>query len=313
MAAAAFAAAALSAPRAQEGQVGQEPQEPAVFSARSDLVVLHAAVTDRQGAFVSGLTGDAFRVFEDGEAQSLAFFREQDSPVTVGLLIDGSGSMLPSIALVVAAVEAFVRSSHPQDEFFAMVFNQQVRPVMPQDTPFTSDAAVLRDALGAALVVRGRTALYDALSAGLAEAGRGTRERKALIVVSDGGDNASRTTFEQGLAHAQASNVVIYTVAIDDPLSREGNPKALRALTAATGGKAFEPSDAARVSGALQAIGKDIRSSYTLAYAPANASTDGRLRRVRVEARGSDGRALTVRTRTAYLSGADRHAGEERP
>jgi VWFA-related protein len=174
--------------------------------------------------------------------------------------------------------------------------------VLPRGTRFTSEPAVLRDALASHLTVRGRTALHDALSAALAELGHGTRERKVLIVVGDGGDNASRTTFEQALAAAQASNVVIYTVALVDRLDYDSNPKRLRRLASATGGLAFEPPTGARVEEAFQQISRDIRSSYTLAYAPMDPTRDGRLHRIEVRVYTADGSRHLARTRSGYLA-----------
>jgi VWFA-related protein len=290
------AASGVSA--AQDPEIGATPR--AVFSSRSDLVVLHATVTDRRGAFVGGLPRDAFAVREDGRLQEIAFFAEQDAPVTVGLVLDNSGSMLETRSLLLSAVQAFAQASHPADEFFALTFNERVRPVLPDEAPFTSDPVVLREALSAALTARGRTALHDAVLAGLAALDGGAHARKVLVVVADGGDNASRATFEAVLARARASNVVIYTVAIADPLNWDADPGRLRRLAKATGGLAYEPPDVEELEEALTRISRDIRSSYTLAYEPADGAHDG-LRRIEVRVRASDGRRLVARTRDGYL------------
>ena len=281
-------------------------QERATFSSGADLVVLHVTVTDRRERFVGGLTEESFGVLEDGKPQTLSFFREQDAPVTVGLLIDNSGSMAQNRARVVAAATAFAEQSHPEDEFFAMTFNERVERVMPAGSRFTSDPSVLRSALAAGLGVRGRTALYDAIAAALDEVGRGRRERKVIVVISDGGDNASTMTFAGTLLKAQASNAVIYTIALVDPLVRDGNPKLLRRVADATGGRFFRPSSVQRVDAALRDVSLDIRSSYTLAYVPSNPVRDGRLRRVRLNVVASDGRRLVARTRMGYVAASER-------
>ena len=270
-----------------------------VFSASSDLVVLHASVTD-DGRYVSGLSPGAFRMVEDGVAQEVRFFVEQDAPVTVGVLIDASGSMFENRDRVVAAVSAFARASHPDDEFFALTFNEHVRAVLPLTTPFTSSAAAFAEALRGGLTARGRTALYDALAAGLDYVDRGSRTRKALIVVSDGGDNASRATAGDVLRHAQASDAVIYTIALIDPVVRSANPGLLRDLAAATGGRSFRPAGLRHIPGTLAQINADVRSSYTLGYVSTNPARDGAFRRVQVTASAADGRRLEVRTRSGY-------------
>jgi VWFA-related protein len=169
--------------------------------------------------------------------------------------------------------------------------------------PFTSDPVVLRNSLAATLAVRGRTALYDAVLAALGEIEGGARDRRVLVVISDGGDNASGSTFDQMLQGALASNAVIYTVALVDPLEHEHDRKGLRRLAEATGGKAFEPRDVKGVGEALQKVGQDIRSSYTLAYAPANTARDGRFRRIRVSVTTDEGKKYEARTRSGYLAG----------
>ena len=292
----------IPAPRAAAPQpplsVGQSP----LFSSRADLVVLHVSVTDRSGADVSGLPQDAFEVFEDKRPQPIQFFLSQDAPVTVGLLIDSSGSMRPNRDLVIAAATAFAAASNPQDETFACAFNDDVNAVLPATAPFTSDPNVLHRALDRAVIPRGRTALYDALSAGLDYVARGTRERRVLVVVSDGGDNASHATADAILTRTQASDVVVYTVALVDDADREANPRILKRLARVSGGEAFEPRTMRDVADALRQIAVDIRHGYTIGYVATNAHDDGRLRNIRVAVRPPDGRRVVVRTRTGYVA-----------
>jgi VWFA-related protein len=271
------------------------------FSARSDLVVLNVAVTDSRGGFVSGLPAGVFRVIDEGQPQKIAFFAEQDAPATIGLLIDASGSMLENRDRVIAGVTEFARASHPDDEFLPLVFNEQVTPVLAPGR-FTSDPNELRGVLTTALGARGRTAFHDAVTHAVEAVGRGRYERKVLIVLSDGGDNASRLSFNEALEKVLASNVVIYTIALIDPLALDQNPKALRRLADGTGGLAFQPDNVAVVSRVFRSIAHDIRSRYTVAYAPPEPDAKGHLRRVRVviEAPGRTG--LKVRTRTGYVA-----------
>jgi len=286
-------------PAGQTGPPSSGQGEP-VFSARSELVVLQAVVENRQGGYVSKLTADSFSVFEDGAPQTLAFFNEQDAPVTVGLLIDSSGSMRTVRELVAAAAGSFAARSNPQDEMFALTFGDDVRAALPRSDPFTSDSAILQRALFAAITARGRTALYDAVAQGLKYADEGIHERKVLVAVSDGGDNASSTTFNEIVRDAQRSNALIYTVIVRDLLDTEVNPRRLRRLAEQTGGEAFEPHDIGQVPSVLEHTARDIRNMYTLCYAPPPDKGPG-LRRVRVRVSGPGSGSLRVRTRAAYL------------
>jgi Ca-activated chloride channel family protein len=283
-------------------------QRDAHFSARSDLVVLDVAVTDRRGGFVGGLPQTSFQVFEDGRPQDVSFFAQQDAPATVGLLIDSSGSMVEHKDRVIAAISTFALASHREDQFLPLVFNEHITTVLPPERRFTDDADELRDSLTRSLNAYGRTAFHDALAYALENLSEARHERRALVVLSDGGDNASRLSFDDVLKQVQGSNVVIYSIALLDPLSRDQNPKALRRLAEATGGLAFEPKRVSAIGAVLGTIAADIRSRYTLAYAPANADEDGRLRHVSVTAMTADHNRLKVRTRTGYIAAAPKTA-----
>lgn len=287
---------------------GRSVSEPAarygqVFSARSELVVLHVTVTDRRGGPISGLTKDAFTVFENKQPQTISFFASQDAPATVGLLIDNSGSMQGNRDFVVVAATSFLELSHPQDEIFALTFNDEVRAVLPSGDPFTNDATTLRAALTRAISPRGRTALYDAIAEGLVYSSQGSHPRRALVVVSDGGDNASRSTFEQALKSALASNTVIYTVGLIDEVQGEVDPKRLKQLAESTGGEAFRPRDIRQVVTLLERVAVRIRQSYTIGYVPASRDGQGTFRRIRVTAKAPTGATLVARTRTGYVAG----------
>jgi len=284
------------------GQKGPPPsrQDEPVFSARSEIVVLQAVVENRHGGYVSNLTVDSFSVSEDGMPQVIAFFNKQDAPVTVGLLVDSSGSMRAVREFVAAAAASFASQSNPRDEIFALTFGDDVRAALPRSDPFTSDGAVLQRALIDALTARGRTALFDAVARGLDYLADGTNERKVLVVISDGGDNASSATFDEIVRSAQRSNALIYTVIVRDPLETAANPRRLRRLAEQSGAEAFEPHDIGEVPSVLEHIARDIRNMYTLGYAPVADKGPG-LRRVRVRVSGPGSGSLRVRTREAYL------------
>ena len=273
------------------------------FSSSADLVVVHVTVTDRRSAYVTDLPGDAFRIVEDGAPQRIEFFTGEDSPVTVGLLGDSSASMREGRDRVIAAATTFAEASRAEDEIFGLAFNEHVRTALPPSTPFTSDPNILRVALAGAMGAKGRTALYDAISSGLAYVAKGHHPRRVLVVVADGGDNASTATFDQVLREAQASNAAIYAVGVVDPLEREANPRLLSRLAQATGGESFFPRHVNDVEDVLREVARDIRNSYTLGYVSSNATRDGAFRRIRVAVTDPGRRSLVVRARDGYRSG----------
>ena len=278
--------------------------QPAIFSSRAELVVVHATVRDRHGGYVTALPKEAFRLFEDGVPQRIDFFTGEDSLVTVGFLVDSSGSMREGRERVIAAATAFAEASGGRDELFALAFNEHVRPALLPPMLFTSDASVFRVALARAMGAQGRTAMYDAISNGLSYIARGHHPRRVLVVVGDGGDNASTTTVDQVLREAQGSNAAIYTVGIIDLLEREANPHLLKRLAAATGGQSFFPRDVDDVGDVLQRVSDDIRNSYTLGYASSNSARDGQFRRIRVVIDDPARRSLRVRARDGYRAGS---------
>lgn len=265
--------------------------------------MLHVTIRDRQGAYVTGLAQEAFAVVEDGHAQMVRFFSDTATPVTVGLLVDGSASMYGNRHLAVGGAAGFAAASGPEDEVFALAFNERVSPALTSEQPFTRDANLLRDSLERTIIARGRTALYDAISAGVDYLARGSRERKALVVLSDGGDNASRTSRERAVRKAQESNAVIYTIALIEPGTRGTNPALLKELSDSTGGRFFRPSRAQELPEILRDIALEIRHTYTIGYSSTNTARDGGFRRVRVVVTAPPGRPLVVRSRTGYVAG----------
>ena len=279
------------------------------FSTQSELVVLHVAVKDRKGGYVGGLGQDSFRVLEDRRPQDDQLFQQPGCAGHGRALIDASGSMAPNRDMVIAASMAFSKAMNPQDEFFVMGFNEHIHTPLPADKPFTNSEPALRVALVQAIKARGQTAIYNAVNAGLDYVQKGGFERQVLIVLSDGGDNASATTRAQVLANAQASNAVIYTIALVDPMDSEADPGFLRQLSESTGGVAFRPKNAADIEDILQQVARDIRNMYTHRIRPVETRPQPRarrtLRRVAVDVRLPTGQKLAVRTRRAYLAGED--------
>ena len=268
------------------------------ISVKTELVLLPVSVTDTKGEFVLGLSEQNFQVYEDGRPQKVSLFQQGDTPVTVGLIVDHSRSMGSKLAEVAAAVSAFARSSNPQDEMFVVDFNDSVAVELMGGKPFTNDPKELEKAV-TAVSARGRTALYDAVAEGLVHLQLGHRDRKALIIVSDGGDNASQQKFSQVLALAQRSQVLIYSIAL---ISEDGdtNPAVLRRLSKATGGIAYFPNTTNTVANISTQIARDLREQYTLGFAPEKLNTQHSFRKIEVKVAAPGHSRVRVRTRSGY-------------
>ena len=281
-------------------QAPSSAQAPVFRSASTDLVVLAASVTDRDGGFVEGLPSDHFLIYDEGEAQPIALFSNDDTPVSIGLVIDSSSSMRPKIGEVVAATLAFAGSSNPRDELFALAFNDGVREAL-DDRRFllASDVAALEQAVSS-LRPEGRTSLYDALIAGLERLDDGSRARKVLIVMSDGGDNASRATLDDVLDRARRSDAAIYTIGLFDSDDPDANPGVLKQLAQTTGGERYLPESLGPLLQACKRIARDIRSGYTIAFEPS--TRDGAYHEIEVKLDRTAGRRLDVRTRKGYVA-----------
>jgi Ca-activated chloride channel family protein len=271
-----------------------------------NLVVLHASVVGERGQFVSGLKEDDFRVFEDKAEQKLSVFRQEDLPVSMGLVIDNSGSMRDKRPEVNAAALTLVKTSNKADEAFVVNFNDDYYLDTVHD--FTSDIEEMKDALER-IDARGSTALYDAVIGSLDHLKKGSKDKKVLLVVTDGVDNASRRTLQNAVQEAQRSDAVIYAIGLfsdDDLKHNRGEMKkartALTQLSTATGGLAFFPENVDDTQAICAQIARDIRDQYTLAYYPTNTAQDGSFRNVQVQVVPQHGAKVMVRTRLGYYA-----------
>ncbi len=280
------------------------PQTPESFRISVDvnLVVLHPTVRDGKGQFVSDLRAQDFYVYEDGVRQNIRLFQHEDVPVTVGLLVDHSSSMLGKLDDVSAAARTFVRSSSPEDQMFVVNFNEKVTLGLPDTVPFTDNSVELERAIAGTLA-GGMTALYDAVAVAEERLQAGSRDKKVLIVISDGGDNASTHRWTEVLKTAERSSALIYTIGIFGPDDPDRNPDVLRRLAGATGGDAFRPGKLDDVVAICEGIARDIRHQYTLGYLSSNAAKPGAHRSIRVVAQSPGKGKLVVRTRSGYIAG----------
>jgi len=269
--------------------------------------VLHVTVADDHGQFVADLHQGNFKVSEAGVEQNLSFFSREDIPVTMGLVIDNSGSMREKRDQVNAAAMTFVRTSNPQDEAFVVNFNDEY--YLDTDGDFTNDQANLHDALSR-IETHGSTALFDAVIGSLQHLKKGHKDKRVLLLVTDGDDTASEKTFEDAYKAAQESSATIYAIGVYSEDDLEHDKKTVRKskailqkLAEATGGLAYFPDNLSQVTPVCEQIAKEIRNQYTLGYYPTNTARDGSFRQVAVKVIPPSGRGkLSVRTRTGYFA-----------
>ena len=290
-----------------QNQQGQEPsrQEGGVYVFKKDVdeVQLYATVVDDRHRLVTGLTRNDFVVYEDGAQQRITSFDRRDVPVALGIVIDNSGSMRDKRPAVNQAAINLVKASNPNDEVFVVNFNDEY--YLDQD--FTSQIPQLKDALER-IESRGGTALYDAVVASAEHLKKNARlEKRVLLVVTDGEDNASRESLEQAIRRLQAEEgPTVYTIGL---LGEERQRRARRALSAMaeqTGGVSFFPKDMSEVDSITQAVAHDIRNQYIIGYKPSNSRATGGYRTVKVDAHAPGYKKLQVRTRSGYYAGQER-------
>ena len=280
-------------------QDAKPPEPEAVFRSESTLVELHATVTDAAGKLVTGLPQSAFRVVENGRLQAISVFRQEDAPVSLGILIDNSESMGPRRASVAAAALTLVRASNPEDEVFLINFND--KPNLVCD--FTKNPADLEKALGR-MDSSGATAMRDALMMGIEHLKRGAKnDKKVLLVVTDGEDNSSVVTQEFLLRSAQQSGVLIYSIGLLADAGTRERARAQRDLDATTltsGGEVFYPSSLDEVEGIAKHVASDLRNQYTIAYKSTDERQDGAYRKIQVKVAEPEG--AVVKTRDGYYA-----------
>jgi VWFA-related protein len=300
----------MVAPAASAPQKPGSSADPFQISVNLNLVVLPVTVRDKKGGLPENLQQQDFEVFEDGTRQNIRLFRHEDIPVTAGLVIDHSGSMQKKMPDVLTAARTFVRLSNREDQMFVANFDERVTLGLPAARPFTNREEELRAAIEKA-PVSGETALYDAIGKALDHLRTGRSEKKVLIVISDGGDNASTSGLPAVLKKADEAGAVIYAIGIYGPEDSDSNPGVLRRIAKETGGEAFFPEDSSQVAGICEGIAREIRRQYTIGYVPEGTRPSGR-HAIRVTAR-ADGRQLVVRTRAGYATAETRSEERKEP
>jgi Ca-activated chloride channel homolog len=286
-------------------QAGPAVESGTVFRTDARIVVCHTTVVNREGRLVTNLPKEAFSVYEDSVAQEIKVFKREDIPVSIGLIIDNSGSMRDKRARVEAAALALVKESNPDDEVFIVNFSDEASFDNVGGKAFTSDVREMEQALKR-IDSRGATAMRDALRMAIDHLkSKGRKEKRVLVVVTDGADNESLVTQQSLMKAAIQSEVLIYSVGLlseERPAEAEKAKAALTELSVNTGGEAFYPAELSEVDRIAHQVARDIRNQYTIEYTPANAAMDGTFRKIEVKVDNLD---LTVRTRKGYYASSD--------
>jgi len=283
------------APPSQEGDIP-------LFTSDTQRVMLHVSVLDKNSKLITNVPESAFKVYENGIEQKIRLFRREDVPVSMGIIIDNSGSMRDKRTKVAAAALALVKESNPQDEVFIFNFNDDVY----LDQPFTNDIKKLEEALDK-FDTRGGTAMRNAVSLGIDYVKeKGKKEKKVLLVITDGNDtDSNETTLEQLVRKAQHSEVLIYSIGLlsaEEPREARAAKRALKALAESSGGLDYYPKDLSEVEQETPEIAHEIRNQYLLEYSPTNQVLDGSFRAIKVTVNGFG--KPTVRTRNGYYASA---------
>jgi VWFA-related protein len=287
---------------AQQPKTQPKVEDPGVvFRADTRLVVCHTSVIDKNGHLVTGLPQSAFSVTENGVPQEIKVFKAEDVPVALGLVIDNSGSMRDKRAKVEAASLALVKDSNPDDEVFVVNFNEEPFLDLPPGVNFTSDIETLKQALQR-LDSRGGTAMRDAIASSIVHLKEhAKRDKKVLVVVTDGNDNSSLITLENLVKASQQAEVLIYSIGLlaeEEPRSAKEAKRALNALADSTGAVTFFPKELVDVDRIAHQVAHDIRNQYTIEYSPVNTNMDGQFRAIKI-AVNAPGKP-SVRTRPGY-------------
>jgi VWFA-related protein len=291
-------------PAPSDADFSKEPAggEEGMFTLKKDVeeVTLHLSIVDKQRQRIQGLNNDSFQVFENGRSQKISYFRNEDIPVAVGIVIDNSGSMRGKRSAVNKAVLNFVKASNPDDEVMVVNFNDEF--YLDQD--FTDSVPLLAAALERTQSA-GHTALYDALYASARYMQKKARlEYKALLVVTDGEDTSSSESLEKAIRTLQeGSGISVYTIGLlgDEPGKRARH--ALEVIAEQTGGSAFFPKNLEEVDAITHQVAHDLRTQYLIGYKPASPQATGEYRAIKVEVNAPGLKDLTVRTRKGYYAG----------
>lgn len=275
-------------------------EKPFILTAHAELVLLHVSVKEAKGKFLSDLKKENFQVYENGKLQTISQFSNEDTPITVGLVLDDSHSMRSKLADVVNSALAFIDASNPRDEMFVTHFNDNVHRGLPSGMMFTDNSELLRQALWHS-PPQGMTALYDGILDALHQLESGTQEKKSLVVITDGGDNASIHNFKDVLDAVQLTRAIIYTVGVFDSEDPDRNPGLLRRLAGISGGVAYLPQDLSELPDICRGIAKDIRNRYSIGYVPLRLDHKSGLRTLKVSVVGAGDRKLIIHARTSYL------------
>jgi VWFA-related protein len=276
-----------------------------LFTTDTRLVVCHTTVVDKTGHLVTNLKQDAFSIAENDVKQDIRLFKREDIPVSMGLIIDNSGSMRSKRASVEAAALALVKDSNPEDEVFIVNFNDDAYIDNPNNKDFLTDINDMQEALRR-IDSRGGTAMRDAIAKSIEWLKKAHKEKKVLVVVTDGVDNASAEPLENLVRDARQSEVLIYSVGLltdEEKRSASSAKRQLNALAEATGGEVFYPKELADVDPIAHQVARDIRSQYTIGYKPSNEALDGTFRKIKVTVKAAGN--LTPRTRTGYYATGD--------
>jgi len=290
---------AIKAPFSNLYAQDSQPPKDYTLSVDVDRVALYVTVREGKTRFVGDLRKEDFTVWEDNVPQKIIEFSRNDVPVSIGLVIDNSQSMMNKRKEVVAAANSFVHASNPEDQMFVVHFNEHISFGLPDALPFTSDRAELERALDRLTTV-GKTALYDAVGVSLEHLRTSRLTKKALVVISDGGDNVSQRKMQDVVKAADLSGALFFGIGIYDPMDGDADPQSLRQLGRATGGESYFPTDLTEINGLCEAIARDMRSQYTIFYEPNGCQGGDRYHRIKVRVNDPKRRKLIVRTRTGY-------------
>lgn len=277
-----------------------------VLTVSTELVAVPVTVTDTEGHHVPDLVERNFQLFEEGRRQPITLFHRGSMPVTIGIVVDRSQSMRGKGDALTAAVSTLLQSARPDDELFAVTFHDQVALATTHDgRVFTNNPGALA-AAATAISPGGRTALYDGVAEGLRQLELGHSQRTALVVVSDGGDNASRHTYEQIRALARRSGAVIYGIGLmgTPPATEDEDGRLLSRLCRDTGGIAYFPRSVVETVAASSQIGSELRNQYLLGFSPSGRGGRNPFRRITVRVHAPGRTAPSVRARAGYMSAA---------